>query len=148
MSEHEETTMLPFRERLTLPQRISERARLRLMYPMRIPVIVERRERTTPRSNKEKFLLHEGALGGELMAEVRRRTEVDAKSALFFSCGGQMVTGTTEMRYLYDVHRDPSDGFLYVQYGVESTFGGETISVVKTSPAHPLPPHCGSIHGR
>jgi hypothetical protein len=115
--------MLPFRERLTLSQRISEGARLRMMYPMRIPIILERREKSTPRVSREKFLLHQEALGGELMVEVRRRTSLDERSALFFSCGGQMITGMTEMKHLHSQHQDPSDGFLYVQYGVESTFG-------------------------
>lgn len=93
-------------------------------YPDRIPVIVMqgRNAKDIPLLDKNKFLTPKNMSVGQFLYVVRRRINLPAEKALFLFCGDMLPTTATQMAELYQNHAD-TDGFLYMTYTSESTFG-------------------------
>lgn len=109
---------VPFEERRIESQRIKEK------FPGRIPVIVERSDRTLdiPRIDKEKFLVPADLTVSQFIFIIRRRLTLTSEKALFLFVNGTLPTTSSTMRELYAVNQD-IDGFMYVLYSGENTFG-------------------------
>lgn len=116
--------MARFKDRYTFEDRLIETARIREKFPGRIPVIVERASRSTniPMIDKEKFLVPGDLTISQFIYVIRRRLSLNPETALFLFIGGTLPTTSSVMRELYYVHKDP-DGFIYVTYSGENTFG-------------------------
>lgn len=114
--------MLPFRQRLTFEQRRAEKARITHISHDRVPIIVEAGSRETPRSDKEKFLVPYDLTAAQFLFVLRKRIRLNAQDSLFLMINGMMVTSSTTVHDLYDRYAD-EDGFLYVTYTTENTFG-------------------------
>ena len=114
--------MLPFRRRLTFEQRRTEFERIHAHRATRIPVIMERNGIDTPRIDKEKFLVPFDLTVSQLMFVARRRLKMDSSKALFLLINGTLPPSSTTMSSLYDKHAS-EDGFMYVVYTTENTFG-------------------------
>jgi GABA(A) receptor-associated protein len=59
---------------------------------------------------------------GQFIYIVRRRLTLPPELALFLFIGESLPTTASLMREIYSAHAD-TDGFLYVQYSGENTFG-------------------------
>ncbi|CAA6656126.1 unnamed protein product [Spirodela intermedia] len=121
-----------FKQEHDLEKRRAEAARIREKYPDRIPVIVEKAERSDiPNIDKKKYLVPADLTVGQFVYVIRKRIKLSAEKAIFifvdnvlplllvdsslFSAGAIMST-------IYDEKKD-EDGFLYVTYSGENTFG-------------------------
>jgi GABA(A) receptor-associated protein len=111
-----------FRERLTFEERRRECLRALERRPDHVPTILVRAGKATPLLDKEKFLIPLEVTASQLLFVVRRRLRMKPSEALFLFCNQRMLTGSTPVRLAYADYRDP-DGFLYVTYSVENTFG-------------------------
>ena len=114
--------MLPFRQRLTEDQRRREFSRVSDKLHRFVPIIMERGDRDAPRIDKEKFLVPVDLTMAQLSFVVRRRLELHAGDALFLMVNKTLCTSTATAGSMYDAQRD-TDGFLYVTYTMENTFG-------------------------
>jgi len=54
----------------------------------------------------------------------RKRLSLTADKALFIFIASTLPPTSMLMREVYALHADAADGFLYVKYSGESTFGG------------------------
>lgn len=116
--------MIGFHTRLPLGQRIATRCAALARRPDHLPVVLERGNAQTPWMDRERFLAHNSITAGELMAVVRRRMQILPTQALFFSTtDGVLIVPHQLLSELYARYRDEEDGFLYLQYSLESTFG-------------------------
>ena len=110
----------PFEERLDESERIREK------FPERLPVIVERAHtrggRDTPELDRSRFLVPQDLTLGQLVYVIRRRLSLPADRALFVFCGSTLPPATVLLRELFAANRDP-DGFLYLSYSSEASFG-------------------------
>jgi len=116
----------PFRERHPLERRKEEALRITRRYPDRIPVIVEGAPEAPP-IDKNKFLVPRELSGAELQVVIRKRIRLPADQALFFFVAkphskGVLLSASQPMGVIYKEYQDP-DGFLYIRYQNESTFG-------------------------
>ena len=75
-----------------------------------------------PCIGKEKFLVPVDLTMAQLSFVVRKRLELHAGHALFLMVNKALCTSTSTAGSMYDAHRD-TDGFLYVTYTMENTFG-------------------------
>ena len=75
-----------------------------------------------PPLDKNKFLAPKNMSMGQFIYVVRRRISLPAEKALFLFCGDALPTTATHMAQLYQDFAD-TDGFLYMTYTSESTFG-------------------------
>ena len=104
-----------------------ESERMRTKYPDRIPVRVLRSPqcKKIPLVDKEKFLVPEDLTVSQLIFIIRKRVKLAPEMALFLMVGkeGKTIPASSQiMSSLYNDFKD-ADGFLYVTYTGESTFG-------------------------
>lgn len=108
---------------MSLEQRKEESARIMSRYPGRIPVIVNKARNTdAPDLDKHKFITPADLTVGQFIYIVRRRLELPAEKSLFLFVNNTLPTTSTLMSELYQYHKS-EDGFLYMLYAGESTFG-------------------------
>jgi len=116
-------TVTRFREKHTLEERICESTKIGLRHPFKVPVIIEPHRNEPTLLDKFKYLVPQEFTMGQFQVILRKRTKLDPKQALFvFVNGEQMVPMTILMEVLYLERKDP-DGFLYITYSQENTFG-------------------------
>lgn len=106
-------------------ERKNESDRIREKYPDRIPIICEKSSRTNsllPDLDKSKYLVPHDLTIGQFMYVIRKRLKLDSSEALYLFANGHIMTCSSTVGMAYDNYRDP-DGFLYLKYSKESTFG-------------------------
>ena len=115
--------MPSFKTEHSLDKRKLEYVRIRTKYPGRIPVICERAAKTSvPDIDKTKYLVPSDLTVGQFMYVIRKRLELPSVKALFIFVNGSIPHNSALMSAVFDEHAD-EDGFLYVTYSGESTFG-------------------------
>ncbi|KAF3453451.1 hypothetical protein FNV43_RR03891 [Rhamnella rubrinervis] len=111
--------------------RQAEAARIREKYPDRIPVIVEKAERSDiPDIDKKKYLVPADLTVGQFVYVVRKRIKLSAEKAIFIFVKNILpptvriidITAAAMMSAIYEENKD-EDGFLYMTYSGENTFG-------------------------
>ena len=117
----------PFQTEFTFEKRKTESARIREKFPTLIPVICERVENNTtlvPELDRRKFLVPPHLTMGQFVYVVRKRVKLDATQAIFMYISHRNILAPTSMTLsqLYEEHKH-EDGFLYVCYSGENTFG-------------------------
>nr|GLL17688.1 uncharacterized protein LOC109154419 [Ipomoea trifida] len=108
---------------IIVERRQAEAARIREKYPDRIPVIVEKAERSDiPDIDKKKYLVPADLTVGQFVYVVRKRIKLSAEKAIFIFVKNILPPTAAMMSAIYDEHKD-EDGFLYMTYSGENTFG-------------------------
>lgn len=107
-----------------LPERRqAEAARIREKYPDRIPVIVERAEKSdVPDIDKKKYLVPADLTVGQFVYVVRKRIKLSPEKAIFIFVKNILPPTAAMMSAIYEENKD-EDGFLYMTYSGENTFG-------------------------
>ena len=115
---------MEYKKRETLEVRKAEAARVFEKFPGRIPIIVERaaNAKTIPLIDKNKFLVPADLTLSQFIFVIRKRLTLPPEQALFLFVGNTLSTTSTLMKELYSKYRE-EDGFLYVKYCGENTFG-------------------------
>jgi len=114
-----------FESELTFEKRLEESKRINTKFPNLIPVICERlhSSRNVPELDRRKFLVPPHLTMGQFVYVVRRRIELEPSQAIFmYLSGSTMVPTSHQMSQVFDTHRK-KDGFLYITYSGENTFG-------------------------
>ena len=113
-----------FKEKHSIQDRIEESNKIKNKYPDRIPVIVEKGSNNPDVEyiDKNKFLVPNDLMLNQLLYVIRKRIKVNSEKSLFLFCNGKIPPGSTFMSILYDENKD-EDGFLYITYTGENTFG-------------------------
>tara|TARA_Y100000768_G_scaffold388661_1_gene385970 strand:+ start:5429 stop:5788 length:360 start_codon:yes stop_codon:yes gene_type:complete len=95
-------------------------------YNDRVPVIIEKlinkNDNIVPTLDKNKYLVPKDLTMGQLLHIVRRRLNLTSEKALFIFCNGKTLTNQMIIENVYNINKD-EDGFLYIVYSAESTFG-------------------------
>jgi len=112
-----------FQEDHSFEHRVSESQKIRSRYPDRIPVIVERAENSNIENiDKRKYLVPNDITVAQFMWIIRKRIDLPAEKAIFLFVDKIVPQSSWTMGELYNNHKD-KDGFLYIAYSGESTFG-------------------------
>jgi len=119
-----------FKEQHPFDKRKAEAARIRVKYPDRIPVISEKSEKSDiPDIDKKKYLVPADLTMGQFVYVIRKRIKLPADQAIFIFVNNTLPPAAALMSQIYKEHAD-QDGFLYVTYSGESTFGAtQTITL-------------------
>ncbi|CAO2200790.1 unnamed protein product, partial [Urochloa humidicola] len=106
-----------------LERRQAEANRIREKYPDRIPVIVEKAEKSDiPDIDKKKYLVPADLTVGQFVYVVRKRIKLSAEKAIFIFVKNTLPPTAALMSAIYEENKD-EDGFLYMTYSGENTFG-------------------------
>lgn len=128
MSKAPSSKYVPFRERFDAKDRENESRRIRSKYPERVPVIAEPAKNCSlalaeGEELKTKFLVPNSLTIGQFIYIIRKRQKLTPEQAIFLFVNGRTIPAHTAlMSQIYEEHGSP-DGFLYMEYSGESTFG-------------------------
>ena len=114
-----------YQRKIAFEKRLEESKRIIAKHPTRVPLIIERAAGCTTVENidKKKFLVPNDLTVGQLMFVVRKRLRtLTAEQGLFFFINELMHPPGALLSTIYAQHKH-EDGFLYVLYASENTFG-------------------------
>ncbi|XP_061437223.1 gamma-aminobutyric acid receptor-associated protein-like 2, partial [Lethenteron reissneri] len=112
-----------FKEDHSLDHRSVQATKIRAKYPDHVPVIVEKVAGSHIGDiDKRKYLVLSDITIAQFMWIVRMKIQLAAESAIFLFIDNTVPQSSLSMGQLYEDHKD-EDGFLYVAYSGESTFG-------------------------
>lgn len=114
---------ISFKDSKTFEERLAESKKIREKYPDRIPVIVEKNETATVNQiDKRKYLVPKDLSFSQFLYIVRKRINLNQSEALFLFVNNKLVPSNKSIFDVYDKEQD-KDGFLYIIYNNENTFG-------------------------
>ena len=104
--------------------RRSESAKILTKFPDRIPIILEIApgKQMVPIIDKNKYLVPYDLSVAQFMLIIRKRLKLDEKIAIFLYIGRIIPPTSAIFSEIYHKHKD-TDGFLYITYAGENTFG-------------------------
>lgn len=116
--------MNEYKKLKTFEERRTESGNMRQRYPNRVCLYLSKcKNSTLPESEKRKYLVPHDLTVGQLIHVIRKRIQIGSKDAIFLFTESNIAPSTTmELGQVYAQHADP-DGFLYMTYNTESTFG-------------------------
>ena len=106
-------------------QRRKECDKIRNQFPEKIPIICEK----DPKSNikdidKTKYLVPNDLTVSQFSMMIRKRIEIPQEAAFYLLVNGKnSLTGDALLSETYEKYKDPQDGFLYIAYASELTWG-------------------------
>ena len=109
----------PFEERKKESERIHEQ------YPERCCVVVGRAKNAVniPEIEKAKYLVPKDLTVGQFVYVIRKRIKLKPEEAIFvFTSDGILPSTSSLMSQTYTEYKE-EDGFLYITYSCENTFG-------------------------
>jgi GABA(A) receptor-associated protein len=118
--------MSSFKKNNAFEKRIVESKRIKIKYPDKIPVIIEKNktEKDIPDIDKNKYLVPLDLTLGQFIFIIRKRIKLNSSKGLFLFISDKKILAPTTKSFndLYTNHQD-KDGYLYLTYSSENTFG-------------------------
>lgn len=112
-----------FKAENALIKRQSDSARMREKFPERVPIILDAKSSSNvPVIDKSKFLVPKDLTVGQFAYVIRRRISLSPDQAMFLFVRNTLPVSSMTIGNLDADYRD-EDGFLYVSYSGENTFG-------------------------
>ena len=112
-----------FKKAHSIDKRSAESRRIMEKYPDRIPVIVFGDERSTaPSIDRYKYLIPEDLTIGQFIYVIRKKIKLAPEQAIYLFVNDKLIPSSHEMQKIYEAEKD-KDGFLYITYALENTFG-------------------------
>uniref|UniRef100_A0A2N9HKT7 Autophagy-related protein n=1 Tax=Fagus sylvatica TaxID=28930 RepID=A0A2N9HKT7_FAGSY len=120
---------MSFKDEFDFEQRYEESRDILAKYPNRVPLIVERYSKSDlPEMEKKKFLVPRDMSVGQFILILSGRLRLAPGKALFVFVKNTLPQTATLMDSVYESFKD-EDGFLYMCYSTEKTFGSATIQI-------------------
>ncbi|AYV86493.1 MAG: hypothetical protein Sylvanvirus1_89 [Sylvanvirus sp.] len=112
-----------YKETYSFEKRATESANIREKYASRIPIICEKLSSSDVKEiDKKKYLVPNELTAGQFLYVIRKRIQLPPEGALFLSMKNTIPPAAEMLSSLYQKHKD-ADGFLYITYASENTFG-------------------------
>jgi GABA(A) receptor-associated protein len=117
---------IEYKKELTFEKRKLEATRILTKFPNLIPIICERAQTdqaSLPDLDRRKFLVPPTLTMGQFVYVVRKRIVLDSSQAIFMFISNNLLVPTSmTVSAVYHEHKE-DDGFLYMLYSGEDTFG-------------------------
>lgn len=96
---------------------------LHLRYPSRVPIIIYTKNNNIPITEKSKFLVENKVTIAEFMHVLRKYIKLQENESIFLFTESNTIPASSSL--LSNIHKEHKneDGFLYLEYNIESTFG-------------------------
>lgn len=114
-----------FKNEFKFEDRLTEAKRVLTKYPDRVPIICELSSfasQDCPVIDKRKYLVPRHYTMGEFLFVIRKRLKLPPEKAIYLFVNGTIPPTSTLLEYIYQKHKD-NDGYLYISYSQENTFG-------------------------
>lgn len=108
----------------TFEERKAESQNMLTKYPTRVCIYIEKaRKSQLPEIDKQKFLVPKDLTVGQLIHVIRKRLTLTSTQAIFLFTESNIAPPTSStIASLYNTEKN-ADGFLYLTYSTEETFG-------------------------
>jgi GABA(A) receptor-associated protein len=116
---------MDFKLKNNFKERCDESTRVLLKYPDRIPIICERTTKLNlnlPYIDKNKYLVSPNITIGQFIYIIRKRIKINETQTLYFFINNTIPSSNQLLYQIYTIHKN-KDGFLYITYTLENTFG-------------------------
>ncbi|KAK4738056.1 hypothetical protein R3W88_001753 [Solanum pinnatisectum] len=115
-----------FKDEFSYDERLAESQDIIAKYPDRVPVVAERYSKTDlPEMEKKKYLVPRDMSVGQFIHILSGRLHLAPGKALFVFVNNTLPQTTSLIETVYESSKD-KDGFLYMCYSSEKTFGGHS----------------------
>lgn len=114
-----------YKTKIPLIERYNESKRIMEKYSDRIPIICEKDKNSRsncPDIDKNKYLVPTDLTLGQFIYVIRKRIKIPSEKALFVFVNGTIQPNSRFVTSLYHSYKC-EDGFLYITYSFENTFG-------------------------
>ena len=115
-------TVDTFKEKIPFEKRVEQSKSIMEKYPTRVPVICERLTQKIQPLDRKKYLCPDDLTMGNFMYVIRKRLKLESSKAIYLFVNDRIIPVSQTLGVVYDEHQD-KDGFLYIKYDSESTFG-------------------------
>lgn len=108
----------------TFEQRKVETDNMKLRHPERVCIYITKAKGShLPDTDKHKYLVPNDLTVGQMSHVIRKRLKIDSAYAIFlFTANNRVPPNGSTISEIYKEHAD-ADGFLYMIYNTEATFG-------------------------
>ena len=105
--------------------RKTECEKIRNQFSDKIPIICEKDPKSNIRDiDKTKYLVPDDLTVSQFNMMIRKRIEIQQEAAFYLLVNGKnSITGDSLLSDIYEKYKDPEDGFLYIAYASELTWG-------------------------
>lgn len=105
-------------------KRKAESMRMKNKYPDKIPIIIEKAEASQlPGMQKQKYLMQNKITIGQLLYIIRKQINISPTESIFLIINNSNIPSTSAtVGDIYNQFAD-KDGFLYITYSSQQTFG-------------------------
>jgi len=105
-------------------KRKDESSKMLSKHPNSLCVIIEKsdNDNTIADIDKHKYLVPKELTVGQLLYVVRKRIHLTPEQAIFLYINHSLPPSAASLESLYNLYKD-DDGFLYIKYTGENTFG-------------------------
>ena len=107
-------------------QRKQSSDKIKRQFPDKIPVICEKdpHSKTLNDIDKTKYLVPNDLTVAQFSFMIMKRLQLDQKEAFFLLVNGQhSISGNTSLIDVYEKYKDEDDGYLYIAYASQLTWG-------------------------
>ena len=112
-----------FKNKHSFEKRLEESRRILKKYPERVPVIVERGNKEIPDIDRNKYLVPSDLTIAQFVYVIRKRINLRSEKSLYLFVDNTVMPATSQLvTHIYDDYKS-KDGFLYITYCGETTFG-------------------------
>jgi GABA(A) receptor-associated protein len=112
-----------YKKEKSFEERLQESTKIMEKYPDKIPIIVSKCSKSHLNNiDKNKYLVSNDMTLSQFIYTIRKRIKLEASEALFFFIDNTVPKNSAPIGELYNLHKD-KDGFLYITYNSENTFG-------------------------
>jgi GABA(A) receptor-associated protein len=114
---------MSFKSENSFQKRKEDASKILIKYPDRVPIICEKALGSdVPEIDKKKYLVPKDITIGQFIHIIRQRIKLSQEQALFIFVNNVIPATSSSMSSVYESHKD-DDGFLYIVYASENTFG-------------------------
>jgi GABA(A) receptor-associated protein len=111
-----------FKSKHSFEKRLDESMRILKKYPERIPIICERLTIKVAEIDRSKYLCPNDLSLGNFVYVIRKRIKIAPEEAIYLFINERILPVSKILGEIYEKHKD-EDGFLYIKYDSEATFG-------------------------
>ena len=114
---------MDFKTKHDFQKRISESKKIMNKYPQRVPIIVEKCDKSQINNiDKHKYLVPKDLNMNQFVYIIRKRIKLDKSQSIFLMINNTICPSNKPIGVVYEENKD-DDGFLYIKYTSENTFG-------------------------
>ena len=111
-----------FKKKYAFEKRKLESKKILIKFPNRIPIIVERYNKGAPEIDRKKYLAPDDLNLANFLYVIRKRLHLSQEKSIYLFINNKLLPMSKLLGEIYDSNKD-EDGFLYIKYCEESTFG-------------------------